>query len=43
MLLVEVPEPGLESAMPGFILLQDILRAVQLRIARRCSATFAGR
>ena len=30
MLLVEVPEPGLESAMPGFILLQDILRAVQL-------------
>lgn len=30
MLLIEAPEPGLESAMPGFILLQDILRAVQL-------------
>lgn len=30
MLLIETPEPGLESAMPGFILLQDILRAVQL-------------
>ena len=30
MLLIETPEPGLESAMPGFVLLQDILRAVQL-------------
>ncbi len=30
MLLIETPEPGLESAMPGFILMQDILRAVQL-------------
>ena len=30
LLLIEAPEPGLESAMPGFLLLQDILRAVQL-------------
>lgn len=29
-LLIEVPEPGLESASPGLRLLQDILRAVRL-------------
>ena len=39
-LLVEVPEPGLESASPGLRLLKDILRAVQLPQAPHLYADF---
>jgi len=39
-LLTEAPEPGLESAMPAFHLLQDILRAVGLPSRPRLLADF---
>ena len=39
-LLIETPEPGLESASPGLRLLQDILRAVRLPQAPHLYADF---
>ncbi|HEC50530.1 hypothetical protein LCGC14_0977540 [marine sediment metagenome] len=39
-LLTEAPEPGLESATPAFLLLQDILRAVGLPPRPRLLADF---
>lgn len=39
-LLIETPEPGLESACPGMRLLKDILRAVQLPPVPRLHSDF---